>query len=355
MAISVPAFVLVTPQSAHAHGLGGIDASRTSSKITSIVPTTNDFSISIVENSENLIFERITDAEIIILGIDSEPYLLFNSEGVFENKLSPTRLINDQSTEEYSPEKVRREFAETSDDPNAEPIWEKISNSNSYRFHDHRAHYMGDVPKGVTDLGTNAIEVLVDSEPHTINFELYAGKVSNPWPVVLTWVALTITFFAILKFAKKNAQKIFNRKTLAGLSLIVITIQSAHIIGYIRFSYEGLLSNLGQSAYALGVVALFSATFYVSLHSKATTTEEFYSRHAPLLSISGITGLIAGSAIEFASLIEPFPASTLSSNTVRLMIFTTATISSLFLMIGVLNIKPSHISELNEEPLNSNP
>src|SRR5690606_8421557 len=107
---------------------------------------------------ERVELTRTNNADVVVLGVDNEPYILINEKGVFENAKSATRLINQSTSKGYSKSSLK-EFYETSDDPEQPPSWKKVSSSQSYRWHDHRAHYMGTIPSGAIDLGTSSLIV----------------------------------------------------------------------------------------------------------------------------------------------------------------------------------------------------
>ncbi len=67
-------------------------------------------------------------------GYAGEPYLRFSEEGVFQNTRSPAVYLN---ADRYPDGRV----PDTAD-PTAEPRWQRVSDDNSYAWHDHRIQWM---------------------------------------------------------------------------------------------------------------------------------------------------------------------------------------------------------------------
>ena len=73
--------------------------------------------------------------EVLIYGYDGEPYARVLRDGtVQKNRRSPATY---QNTDRYAEAPVPE-----SADPNAPPVWETVDRSGTFRWHDHRSHYM---------------------------------------------------------------------------------------------------------------------------------------------------------------------------------------------------------------------
>jgi LPXTG-motif cell wall-anchored protein len=83
--------------------------------------------------------------EVLVYGYEGEPYARVLRDGtVQKNRRSPATYQNvDRYAEAPVPEIA---------DPSAPPVWEAIDQSGTFRWHDHRSHYMAkDTPPQVTD------------------------------------------------------------------------------------------------------------------------------------------------------------------------------------------------------------
>lgn len=83
--------------------------------------------------------------EVVIYGYEGEPYARVLRDGtVQKNRRSPATYQNvDRYAEAPVPESA---------DPDAPPIWETVDKSGTFRWHDHRSHYMAKgTPPQVTD------------------------------------------------------------------------------------------------------------------------------------------------------------------------------------------------------------
>lgn len=141
------------PTRADAHGIGGVEPSTSSAHVTSVDPATQDFAIISIENGSRVKLRKLGNTDIIVLGVSSEPYIKISSQGTFLNQKSATRLINQSTSGSTTAQNETKEFAQTSDDPNTPPVWKKVSSSDTYRWHDHRAHYMGSTVANASLLG----------------------------------------------------------------------------------------------------------------------------------------------------------------------------------------------------------
>lgn len=82
-----------------------------------------------------------SDDEVVVYDYDGRPYLRIGPDGVFENQNSPAVYLNQSSDAPVLvPDGV-------GDGP---PDWTRVSGEPSYRWHDHRFHWMGGDPPLVT-------------------------------------------------------------------------------------------------------------------------------------------------------------------------------------------------------------
>ena len=138
---AVVAIVALTPSTASAHG-GGPDATNYETVVTDGADPGLGWQV--LGGDAGLELTNRTGSKVVVLGYEDEPYLRFDPDGmVWENTRSPATWLN-----------ASRFGAEVPDtaDANAEPEWREVSNSGSFSWHDHRAHWMSTaMPVVVTD------------------------------------------------------------------------------------------------------------------------------------------------------------------------------------------------------------
>src|SRR4051794_41115479 len=69
---------------------------------------------------------------VVVYGYEQEPYLRVNADGVEENTLSPATYLNESLQVGSVPSGV---------DPKAAPVWHRVADGPTYRWHDHRVHW----------------------------------------------------------------------------------------------------------------------------------------------------------------------------------------------------------------------
>ena len=127
---------LAPPAAAHGESEGEpAPATNYRTRILRTEPRVEGITVRVIEAGSRLELRNTTDREVMILGYENEPYLRVGPDGVFENVRSKSPYIN------ASRDGDGEVPAEA--DANAEPRWEKESDTPRARWHDHRAHWMG--------------------------------------------------------------------------------------------------------------------------------------------------------------------------------------------------------------------
>lgn len=346
--------ILISPSRAYAHGIGGIEASETVTKVDSIDPKTTDFTVKAIENGSRIRLTRTSNKDVILLGVDNEPYILINDNGTYMNMRSATRIINKSTANTVvSPEKLKDEFNETSSDPNAKPSWIKLSDSQSHDFHDHRAHYMGIVPNGVTNIGKNTLPIQVNNQLYTVNLHFETKQQNqNYLPLLLLiFVIVLISAFAVVK--RDLFINSARRSNLILYLALIFICESLHLLGYLRLSQYSFFSELGAIFYGLILLILCVISIFVIAKDSENTGYPLLNAHAPLLSATGFIGVVAGAVIEYKSLIYPYPASTFSKGITVALILAIALFSTIIFWLGMLairqqsEIKSSEVTSVN--------
>jgi hypothetical protein len=92
----------------------------------------------VIDGDDRLWLDNRTGKTVLVLGYQGEPYLRFDSAGVWQNDHSPAVYLN---LDRYAKTALPK-------DANAKlpPKWEKLVASQAFSWHDHRIHWMSTVP-----------------------------------------------------------------------------------------------------------------------------------------------------------------------------------------------------------------
>lgn len=179
--------MFVTAPPALAHALDGAAPTNYRTRILSVEPDTPGLEVKVVEAGNRLELANTTGTDAVVMGYKREPYLRVGPDGVFENIRSPATYLNR--------ERLPAEQAPAIADAEAEPEWEKISNGNQARWHDHRVHYMGIRPPGPVRADPGTERVILPSWEVPIRLGDSEVVVQGdltwvPGPSRLPWLAL---------------------------------------------------------------------------------------------------------------------------------------------------------------------
>lgn len=143
-----------TPAEAHA---GGPAPSDWVAVVDSVEPAMPGVRFGLVDLGEEVELANSAEVVVTVLGYDGEPYLRIGPGGVEENASSPAALLNRARVPE------NHAVALDALPPRIPaPQWRQVSATPSWRWHDHRTHWMEDeLPPSVLDRssGTDAVEV----------------------------------------------------------------------------------------------------------------------------------------------------------------------------------------------------
>jgi len=123
------------------------------STVTGVSPKVAGVSILVLEGDDEVQLTNTSGKDVVVLGYQREPYLRFAADGlVYMNRRSPAAFLNQDR------------FAETkvpkSASPSAPPRWSQVGTEGSYRWHDHRIHWMSPIPPPVV--------ATAEDEPHHV-------------------------------------------------------------------------------------------------------------------------------------------------------------------------------------------
>ena len=190
LGLCVAVLMMVTAPPAAAHGNPGNYVSA----ITSVTPAVQGLSVSVESDGSFLTIINRTGGTVIVMGYEQEAYLKITPNAVWQNSLSPTKYLNEGRSNDEIPAGVST---------SATPEWEQVSDSNTYRYHDHRVDWNGSSRPAVVSSNVNAhhliknwsIDLLVDGTPVTIHGTLSwspNGFGPGEWLLVVVGLALMI-------------------------------------------------------------------------------------------------------------------------------------------------------------------
>lgn len=344
------ALSLFSPTRADAHGIGGLEASDTSASVVSVLPSTSAFSITSIENGARVRIAKKGSQTVYVLGVDGEDYIRITHAGTYINQKSATRLINASTSSSKSSTELASEFAHTSSDPHAKPEWKKVSSGQQYTWHDHRTHYMGTVPSSVTLLGTNTLPIRVDNKQYVATFKFTTA--ATPM-IALPFLILGLFFLGVFLMCicmRSRFISIMNKPFTLTVLIIMTVLEFAHVVSYMKFSQQSISSEVASCIYGIALIVL-TFTSVVKIVRSHLPWSEVLKNKAPLLCATGFVGLAAGTIIEYRTLIDPFPASTLSPGVARWGIVILGCLSSLIFAVGLINIKQDVKHESIPAPL----
>jgi hypothetical protein len=180
--------LVLTASPAAAHGVGG-DASNYHSEVDGGVEPGLRWRV--LGNDALLELRNDSGAEVIVLGYEGEPYLRFDGDGVSENRRSPAAYLN---VERFATVEVPDDA-----DAAAPPRWQRVADGTTYRWHDHRIHWMSSSPPAAIrgDLGQRhvierwKIAHRIDGRPATLEGTLRWTPSDSWWPWYLGVGAVT--------------------------------------------------------------------------------------------------------------------------------------------------------------------
>lgn len=175
----------VTAGPAQAHGRSS-DATNYDSRIVD-VPGIDGVTWQVFGGDEFLAVDNASGTEITVLGYEGEPWLRVGPEGVFRNELSTATYVN---ADRYAQAPVPPDVEAAG--PDAEPVWEKVSDGRSWYWHDHRTHWMSPTLPPVVRASPDETVVVNDWEvPVAVGGEvrMLAGQLLwVPAPSPLPWL-----------------------------------------------------------------------------------------------------------------------------------------------------------------------
>lgn len=181
---------------AGAHGGGEVaDGSNYDSRVTAVLDVATGAAVDegdlrwrVLANDALLELRNRGDAEVVVSGYEGEPYLRIGPDGVFENVASPASILND---DRYGLGTIPPGVSAAE-----EPRWKRLGSEPTWRWHDHRIHWMATTAPPQVKVDPQAkVEVLTWEVPYStegqqlaVGGELWWVPPPPPWP----WLAAAV-------------------------------------------------------------------------------------------------------------------------------------------------------------------
>ncbi|MCP3994094.1 MAG: hypothetical protein GY722_03375 [bacterium] len=166
------------------------------SEVTEIDPAVPGIAVEIVGGDSFVVLSVDRGVVVDVVGYAGEPYLRFLADGtVEENRLSPSKYLNEG----------RYAISEQPDDADvdADPEWVVVAEDGSFAWHDHRTHWMNDMPPPGRGPGDQVAEGVV---PLMVNGDEVDVTVISVWqhppsslPVVLGFTLGLFMSYAVVR------------------------------------------------------------------------------------------------------------------------------------------------------------
>jgi hypothetical protein len=257
--------VLLTAPPAFAHALSGASPSNYRTRILDVEPKIPGIEMEVVEAGNRLLLTNRTTDEVMVLGYAQEPYLRVGPQGVFENLRSAATYTNRSRlpTAELP--------AKASRDPKTPPEWRKVSADNSFRWHDHRVHWMGLQPPGPVraDPGTQHVIIPAWEVPLVLGQEQVLVKGDLAWipgPSNLPWLAIAaaagLALAGLVLGAGAKRPGLARGALMATLALLIV-LDVSRLAGLAANVGSSLVKASGQNlpAVAAWVLAVLAGVF----------------------------------------------------------------------------------------------
>jgi len=229
-------------------------------EIISIDPATSALHVEMIGGDAFLRLKQLEPVEIIVLGYRAEPYLRFAPDGtVFENRRSPAVW---QNQERYG---NGDQPLPTFVDHTAEPQWLEVASSGHYAWHDHRSHWMNEVPPLNKRAGDQILEATVpfrvDGKPIVVTVASYWIEAPSILPAIGGAVMGLAAAAVLLRSARLNQ---------AVVALLVAG--AAALLGSIAFNSVPPETAPSRLLWLLPICAVAAALILMAVRNHTATT-----------------------------------------------------------------------------------
>lgn len=178
------------------------------STVRAVTPAIDGVDASVVNFDDSIELRNHTGRTLIVKGYRGEPYVRITGDGaVSVNSRSPSRYLNDDR------------YAQGVDIPadassKAAPVWEPVDRTGTYRWHDHRIHWMArSLPPQVKDQDKKTkvfdwrVPIAVGAKPANITGTLtWVGKQGGGFPVAaaIAFVLIALAGLALVLVVRRR-------------------------------------------------------------------------------------------------------------------------------------------------------
>lgn len=295
---AVIAFILVllAAPPASAHSLNGASASNYRTRITAISAHIPGVDVKVVEVGNRLELSNTTERDVIVLGFkpaseNPEPFLRIGPRGVFENLKSPATYASRARLSTSAVPAIARH-------PEGTPRWRKISNGHSWRWHDHRVHWMLPQPPAAVRKAPGKEHPIITGWELGLVYDgtrkiAVSGDLTwVPGPSKLPWIGLALALGLVTlalgrwRSASSPAGRVLVAAVLIGLSLL----DAARLSGVASDSGRSFASAVGSNVQGIAAWVLAAA-------AGVQTARKGLRAAMPLIGAAGVMFAL-GSAVD---------------------------------------------------------
>ena len=144
------------------------------SVITAVSPDVEGLRLEILNHDDRLALHNRSGRTIVIAGYENEPYARLHDDGTVEvNRRLPAYYLND--------DRFAAVTVPASADAKSAPSWELVDRSGRFEWHDHRIHWMSEVPPKQADGATARTKIFDWSVPLRVGRTAGAARGSLFW------------------------------------------------------------------------------------------------------------------------------------------------------------------------------
>jgi hypothetical protein len=206
LGVTSAALALAAP--AHAHvGASNPVATNFEARIIAMRPPAPGVTAKIVDGDGSLWLRSSPSTTVLIPGIQDEPLLRFDPNGVWVN----TRSLTAQS------DKIDRADLHPSFNPKLRPVWHRLTRAHVYIWHEHRLHALevfAKVPRPPSVLGRWSMPMVIDGRHHALDGVLIYHRPGPVWPWFVLAAALALASAATMLRSRELGQHVAVRAAL---------------------------------------------------------------------------------------------------------------------------------------------
>ena len=177
------------------------------SQINEVTPAAPGVDVEVLNRDDRLLLRNDGDGTVLIEGYDGEPYARIEPDGtVSVNRDSKAYYINEERDGNVD--------APDSADSKGEPVWEEVSKTGRFEWHDHRMHWMSEEdPEQVEDKSVRSevfdwkVPLEVDGRSGVIAGTLFWTPTSSsslPLPAIFAFAALVIVLAVAVAIKRRR-------------------------------------------------------------------------------------------------------------------------------------------------------